>query len=462
MSGLRESAYGYWTSPRAFLWVAAGCALGIGSLVRLPALMASYGGSAFLLVYLLALLTLGLPLLLGEWLLGRWMREDLVSGFQRLGLPSRTEQRWRLLGRMFLIAAALVLSYYSVIAGWSLGYAFRAAAGALQGETDPLRSTERFLRLAQDPERSLSWHTLFMVAVTIVVSHGFKEGIEKTARLLLPVAGLMALLLLLLALQGPGAAPALAQLVEPDFSRLGWRGVLEALQAAFFTLGLGLGAMLALGSYLPASMPLVRYGFAVLLIDTGLSLVVGFAVLSLTLPAGLEGVDSLTALFQLLPTVLPPGLRGQLFATVLYLLIFVVTLLAAAALLEPLTRFLMERQRTSRVFAATTGAVLIWALGIGSLLSFSLLSGLTLLGQTFFGWLQLLTALVLAPLGGLGLGLLLTRVVSREALAAAWGPGEEAWRPAWYGALRYPARLGLIAVVLHACGLFDAVVLLWS
>src|SRR6185295_9312032 len=178
---IRESSYGYWGSNRGFLWVAGGAAIGMGNIARLPYLAGEYGGIIFLLAYVLFLAIVSWPLLVAEWMVGRWTREDLILGLGRLTEAAKVSRLWVLIGALSLIAAVLVLSYYSVIAGWSAAYALRAAGGALQ-HLDREGVQKTFLDLAQDPERSLAWHTIFMVTACIVVAGGVRDGIERTAR----------------------------------------------------------------------------------------------------------------------------------------------------------------------------------------------------------------------------------------------------------------------------------------
>ena len=458
---IRESSFGYWSSQPAFLAVASGAALGIGSSVRVPYLMSEYGGLAFLAVYLLCLLLVGLPILVAEWALGRWMRDELGAGFARLSQTARSSRMWKWLGRLAVIGAVMILSYYSVIAGWSLGYLVRGAGGFL-AERDASEASRIFLKLARDPERSLAWHTLFMVVVTVTVSYGFRDGIERTARKIMPVALLLTLAFTLLAFAMGAPGEALKLILTPDFSRLGWRGAVEALYQAFFTLGLGLGVMMTLGAYLPASVPLVRMGLWVIAADCIFGIAAGAGLMALLAASDIAPTSGLTLIFQSFPQALPEHAGGTWLAILFYLTLFLVTLLAAATLLEPVTRFLMERYRQTRVFAAMGAAMVVWFLGVGSLLSFSEAAELRLFGQNFFEWMQFLTSFVLVPISGLMLCIFVSRVLPRDLSLAVWGPREAALHGAWRFALRYPARLGLVVVLLHGLGLLNWFAALWA
>lgn len=458
---IRESSYGYWSSHRAFAWVAAGAMLGIGNAVRLTYLMSEYGGVLFLGVYLLGIAVVGLPLLLAEWLLGRWMRDDLIAGFRRLTEAANVHRWWTAIGALALLTAVLIFSYYSVIAGWSLAYAFRAASGKF-GEISSAGATSIFLELAQDPERSLSWHTLFILTVCIVVCHGFREGVERAARRLVPVALGIAVLVCWYGLRHGDASAAIDYFIVPHPEKLGWRGVMEALHHAFFTLGLGMGVMMGLGSYLPVAAPIRRVAVAAVLIDTLFSLFVGMAVMAMVLEAGLQPGAGINLMFQTLPLATPDGLGGSLFAAGVYLMMFIVTLASATAMLEPISRYFMDRQRWTRVFAAACAALVIWFLGLGTLLSFSVVQDLRLLGRNFFEWVQWLTTSWFAPLDGLLICIFVVSIMPRDLVRTVWGESRPWLFNAWYGLLHYPARIGLIAVLMYATGLIDWLASLWG
>ncbi|HKY89927.1 MAG TPA: sodium-dependent transporter [Nevskiaceae bacterium] len=458
---IRESSFGYWSSQPAFLAVAAGAALGIGNSARLPYLMSEYGGVVFLAVYLLCLLIVGLPILVAEWALGRWMRDELGAGFARLAQMAHAGRVWKWLGRVGVLGAVLILSYYSVIAGWSLGFLFRGAGGYL-AYREPAELTKIFLHLVRDPERSLAWHTLFMVVVTVIVSHGFRDGIERAARVLLPaVLGLSVLFGAIAWFYGDAFA-AIHDILAPDFSKLGWRGAVEAVYLAFFTLGLGLGTMMTLGAYLPANVPLARTALWVILADTLFGFITGGALMSLVLASGLKPTSGLTLLFQTFPQSLPDSLPGVILAVLYYGILFIVTLLAATSLLEPVTRFLMERYRQTRVFAAVGAALACWVAGLGSLLSFSIADDVKLFGSNFFEWMQFVTSFVIVPVSGLLVCIFISRILQPELSLAVWGPREQVLHRAWRFALRYPARIGLVIVLLHGLGVLDWIARFWG
>ncbi|MGH8456100.1 MAG: sodium-dependent transporter [Stenotrophobium sp.] len=458
---IRESSYGYWSSSRAFVWVAGGAAMGIGNVARLPYLMGEYGGVIFLAAYIAALLVVGLPLLVTEWMLGRWMRDDLIRGFERLALTAKARRAWVLVGALALVSAVLILSFYSVIAGWSAAYAFRGAGGVLSGISAD-SAHHIFLNLAQDPERGLTWHMMFMVIACIIVAHGVREGIEQAARRMAPAAFVLAIALCIYALLRGNSHEALSYLLTPSFSKFGWRGALVAIQQAFFTLGLGMGVMLALGTYLPANAPLKRMALLVIAMDTVFSLIAGFAIFAMIFSAGLQPEPGLALTMEVLPQALPKGMTGSLLATGFYSMLFLVTMCSASALLEPVTRFLQDWQRTTRVFAAASSALVIWFIGLGSLLSFSILGGFQVLGHNFFEWVQYLTASWFAPACGLLICIFASRIMPRELARIAYGESDPWLFGTWMNAMRYPARVALVVLLIYSTGLLDWLAKLWG
>ncbi|MEQ1440537.1 sodium-dependent transporter [Fontimonas sp. SYSU GA230001] len=458
---IRESSHGYWTSSQSFLWVAAGATVGISNLTRVPYLMGEYGGAAFLLVYVLSLIFIAVPLVAAEWMLGRWTRDDLIAGFQRLAEAARAHSGWKVIGVLAMAGAVLILSYYSIIAGWSIAYMFRVAGGGFGGMSETA-ATEVFLELARDPERSLSWHTIFMVVVCIVVAHGFREGIERTATRLMPAAAALIMALCAYAVLARDAGSAVRWLLAPDFSQLGWRGVIEAMNQAFFTMSLGIGVMMNLGVYLPVAAPVKRLALTLMLIDLCFSLLGGIALFTVILAAGLQPAPGLALIFQVLPRSLPQDLGGTLFGVGFFLTLFLVALSSATVLLEPLTRYLIDRLRWTRVFAAASSALIIWYLGLGSLLSFNVLENFQLWGNNFFEWVRFLTASVFAPATGLLICVFVVSIMPRDLVSATWGERDRWLFQAWFYLLRYPARIGLIVILCYASGLLNWLVGLWA
>ena len=447
----------YWSSPSAFVLAAAGAAIGLGSVWRLPALAGEYGGGAFFIVYTLALLGMCLPVLLAQLLLGRGVRGDITASLRGWAETSGQNRWWQGVAYLALLGALLVLSYYSVIAGWSIAYLVRSASGVLDKLSDESLRTS-FLTLVSDPEKGLGWHTIFMVSAVICISHGVRRGLEPVSRAAI-IAAAVALLLLLILVEGDGQlSQAFVYLLKPDFSALGWRGALEALHQAFFSLSLGVGVMIAFGSYLREETSLVQVGLCVLVLHIIFTLVCGLVVTAVLLSAGSQPSLDLKLIFETFPAAAQNGWVVTLFFSVLFL----VTLTTAVGLMEPLVVWIMARFRISRIFAATSTGLVIWFLGLGTLLSFNLLADFTWLDRNVFEWMSHLSSRFILPLVGLLICVFVGRYLPPERLASAWsGTGSRRGFVLWSMALRYPARIGLILVLLYSAGVFTLLDQIW-
>lgn len=461
MSTPRPGAYGYWSSQPAFVLVAAGATIGLGNIFSLPFLLGQYGGGAFLLVYVLALFFVALPLLMAELLIGRRGRANLITTMRVLGDEAQVHWHgvWMALAWLGLLGAGLVLSYFSVIAGWSMAFTIRAAAGMLS-DKNPEAMREILLALVGDPERSLTWHTMFMITATIFVAHG-RAGLERVTRYLVPLAFISLLALIVSAGFAGDLWAGLRVMLTPDFSRLGWEGALEALQQAFFSLALGMGVMVTLGLYLPERVSLPNVGGAIILVDLAFALMSGLAVFGFIFATGEVPTHGVGLVFQQLPLVIGEHPGSQYMLIFLYLSLFVATLTAALGLMEPTVVWLMERNQLSRSMASTMTGVTIWLLGLGTLLSFNAWEGLTFFGKTIYQWIELLTGHILLPLVGVAICVFVSRAMHVEVLREAWGGGNRWSFDVWRFCLRYPARIGLILVLLYSMGLFKLIEHLW-
>ena len=456
---LRASSYGYWSGTPAFVLVATGVVIGLGNIWRLPALAADYGGSAFLVTYLVFLLLVGLPLLISEWVIGRWMRGNVVWGFRHLAKTAKASRWWEALGWMALVSAALVLSYFTVVAGWSIGYIFRAASGSLAA-LNSSTAGETFYALAADAERSLAWHTIFMATVVMFVAHGLRQGLERASLLLVPAMFALVLGLMIYGLTRGESSVGLDAMFGFRPSALGLEGVLAALSQAFFTLSIGLAVMLTLGSYVPNNTRLIGPAVAVVLLDVLFAVMAGVMVYSLV-PTDTVRSGALL-LFEQLPLALAQADTPMGVPLALYTMLLLVGLTSALGLLEPVTLRVMERFNVSRVFSATSAALIIWFIGLLSLLSFNHLAELTPGGRTIAEWILALAGQLVMPLGALGLCVFISRVAPTSLMREAWGDSNAQGFRLWIWALRYPVRIGLIILMIDATGLIDYLMAFWS
>jgi len=451
----------YWSSPRACLIVASAAAIGLGNVWRLPGIAEAYGGAAFLIVYALALLLMGIPVLVAELVLGRRVRGSVVSSIGRWVSASGQNRLWKAMGYMALAGSAIVLSYYSVIAGWSVAYTIRAGAGVLEGlERSGLR--EQFINLAGDAEKGLGWHAIFLCCTTFVVAMGVREGLEPAGKVLLTGAFVIVGLLLAAAAADGDLPGAVAHFTRVDFAALGWRGAIEAIYQAFFSLSLGFGVMVAFGAYLQRETSLFGMAMGITVVDTLFTVLVGTAMTALLLAGDFPLNSGLQLVFEVLPTALNDSLGGWA-STLFFLMLILITLSTAVALMELMVVWVIERWGLSRLAAAMVCAVSVWGLGLGTLLSFNLLADWTWLGRTMFDWLALVSGRVILPLVGLLICVFMGRFLPAEAIIGGWiGSTDDLRFRVWRFLLRYPARIGLILVILNSVGVFEFADWLWG
>jgi neurotransmitter:Na+ symporter, NSS family len=457
----RAGVYGYWSSPRAFVMVAAGATIGFGNMFSLPYLVGHYGGGAFLLAYILCLFFVSLPLIMAELLMGRRGRANVVTTTRVLAQEAQMHipAVWSWMAWLALLGAIFVLSYYSVIAGWSMAFTIRAAAGVLT-DKDPATMREILLSLVGDPERSMTWHTMFMITATIFVAHG-RAGLERVAGYLVPMAFVSLVLLLACALAVGDLTAGLRLLLTPDFSKLGWEGVFEALQQAFFSLALGMGVMMTLGLYMPERVSLPVVAGAVVVVDLIFALISGLVVFAFIFAVGESPTYGVRLVFQQLPLVVGGHNGSQMILIFLYLSLFLATLTSAMGLMEAVVVWLMERYDLSRSMASTATGVAIWFVGLGTLLSFNVWQTLLIFGKTFYQWLELLTGHILLPLIGVGICVFVSRAMHEDVLREAWGGGSRWSFNVWRFCLRYPARMGLVLLLFYSLGVFKLIKYLW-
>lgn len=462
MNGLAAKRW-QWSSSTRFVLVCTAAVVGLSSFWRLPHLIQTDGGGAFLLVYGLALLALGLPLLSGQLLLARATRADLpgvLACWMREAPHSRV---WVWCGALAVVGAALLLACYAVVGGWTLAYGLRAVAGLLD-TTELAQAQARFLDLARDAEKGFGWQLVFLGLVVAAGCRGLRRGVEPVMRTLALLIFIGLLLLLVSALLQPTARAVARTLFMPDFSALGWRGVLEALYQAFFTLSLGTGVIAALGCYLPERAPVVRLALGVLVLDLAATLVLAFALAVLlngsdgSLGSGLEG------LFVALPAALGAAARWQI--TLIYVLVALVALAAAIGLFEPVARLLQRRMRLSRLRASLYAGVAIWVLGLLGLLSFGALADFRWWGMNLYEGMLLAATNIILPTIGLVFCLLLGRVLSQQRLERVWQPhpsrAGHLGFVLWHGSLRYPTRIVLAVVLFYSLGGVALVQWLWD
>ncbi|MGF1643816.1 MAG: sodium-dependent transporter [Thiotrichales bacterium] len=451
----RISLHGQWSSRLAFILAASGSAIGLGNIWKFPYVTGQNGGGAFVLLYLLCIALIGLPIMIAEIMLGRRGRQSPMNTMATLAREEGAPRIWRWLGGMGIAAGVMILSFYSVIGGWTVAYAVKAAANDFAGG-DGASMSALFAAFVGSWERLLLWHTLFMVMTMLVVARGVRGGLERATTLMMPGLLLIMVLLLGYAIAEGDFPRALNYLFNPDFSKLTADSVVVAMGQAFFTLSLGMGAIMMYGSYLPDRVSIARSAVVVALADTAVAILAGLVVFPIVFGFGLATGAGPGLIFETLPIAFGRMPGGAVIGALFFVMLILAAWTSAISIIEPAVAYLVENRGLSRAGAATVAGMVTWALGIGTVLSFNHWAELKLLGKTFFDWMDYLTANVMLPLGGMLIAVFAAWVMKREhalgELQMADGPAFEIW----HVLVRFVAPLGVLLVFLSALGIIRA------
>jgi NSS family neurotransmitter:Na+ symporter len=410
-----------WSSRMAFILAASGSAVGLGNIWKFPYITGENGGGAFVLVYLLCIALIGIPIMIAEVMIGRRGGSSPINSMRQLAQRDGLSKRWIWIGGIGMLASFLILSFYSVIGGWALSYVGNSAGGLFVG-SDTETIGAMFGNLLADPYTLLLWHSVFMVLVIMIVARGLSSGMEKAINILMPVLFALLLVMVGYAMSTDNFAEGFKFLFQPDFSKLTTEGVLTALGHAFFTLSLGMGVMMAYGSYLPKNVSIVKTAVTVSVVDTVVALLAGLAIFPLVFANGLEAGAGPGLIFQTLPLAFGQMSGGVLFGTLFFILLVVAAVTSAISLLEPVVEWFEEQKGISRLTGTLIAGISVWALGILTVLSLNVWSDVHPLGmferfegKTFFDLFDYFTANLIMPLGGLLIALFVGWFMSKQA-----------------------------------------------
>ncbi len=449
----RQSLHGHWSSRLAFILAVAGSAVGLGNVWRFPYVAGENGGGAFVLVYLVCVFAIGLPIMMSEILVGRRGRRNPIGTMALLGEEEAGTSTWRAVGYLGVTAGFLILSFYSVIAGWAIAYVFQGGSGIFAGAT-PERVDEIFTGLISNPFAAGAWHTVFIGITIFVVARGVERGLESAVRVLMPALVALMLLLLGYSMVAGDFARGVVFLFEPRFGELTAGGVLAAMGQAFFTLSVGMGAVMAYGAYLPDDASIGRTSIAVVCADTSIALLSALVIFPIVFQNGLDPASGPGLVFQSLPLAFGQMPGGTVIAVIFFLLLTFAAWTSGISLMEPAVAWLIESRGLTRNRAALTVGLIIWVLGFLTVLSFGPWAQFRFLNGTIFDNIDYLTNNIMLPLGGLAIvtfaGWAMARNSTADELDPEAGTGYRLWRVT----ARYVAPVAVVLVLLNALGLF--------
>lgn len=439
----------HWSSRWAFFLVTIGSAVGLGNIWKFPYMTGTNGGSAFVLVYLACILVIGLPLLMAELMLGRRGQSNPVITMGNLAEEAGVTRWWKLVGVMGVTGALLILSFYSVVAGWILDYTAQAVHGfdGISSET----AGSNFSALLANPLALISWHTLFMAITTAVVARGVTSGIEAANKVLMPTLFIILMVLVVYGFVSADMPAAFAFMFHFNLHDLSAPVVLSAMGHAFFTLSLGMGTIMAYGSYLPRGRSIAGTCLQIALADTVVAILAGLAIFSIVFANGLEPAAGPGLLLQTLPIAFSKMPMGHLMAVLFFLLVVFAAWTSAISLMEPFVSLVNERFGVRRTVAAWSTGVGVWLLGIAVSLSFNEWSGFTISGMGLFDLLDKLTTNIMMPLGGLLVAVFAGWIMRREHVEEEAGMSRLGFMLLRF-VLRFVSPIAIVLIFLHVSG----------
>ncbi|MCW9047244.1 MAG: sodium-dependent transporter [Gammaproteobacteria bacterium] len=457
---VRASIHGQWSNRMVFILAATGSAVGLGNIWKFPYITGENGGGAFVIVYLICIAVIGVPIMMAEVMLGRRGRQSPINTMSALAAEEGRPASWVLLGWLGVTAGFLILSYYSVIAGWALSYVFRTASGVFEGATaDGVSSI--FTNFVSNPESLLAWHTIFMVATMIIVSRGVKHGIERAVSYLMPTLFVLLIILVFYSMSTGHFLEGLDFLFTPDFSKLTASSVLVAMGHAFFTLSLGMGAIMVYGSYLPKATSIAKSSMIIAVADTLVALLAGMVIFPIAFANNLEPGAGPGLIFQTLPIAFGQMEAGVLIGTLFFVLLVFAAWTSSISLIEPAVAWLVENKGISRVAASVWCGFATWLVGIGSVLSFNLWADKTwslslfdevlFENKTFFDTLDGLTANIMLPMGGLFIAIFAGWLMKSESSKKELNSNEKGYN-LWLLLVRVVAPIAVMVVFLNVIG----------
>lgn len=441
-----ENRRGFATSLGAIA-AAAGGAIGLGNIWRFPYTVGVNGGAAFIVVYLLFAFLLGMPVMLCEFTIGRNAQSNVIDAFGRV---SPKHHAWKWIGIMGFVCSMFIYSFYSVVAGWTFHYVILSCKGALVGlPSDEISNVFRnFTAGTWEPLLSMGMILLF---TGIIITAGIEKGIERFAKILMPILFGIMLLLCVRSVSLPNASEGLAFLFHPDFSKLDSRAILSALGQALFSLSIGMGAAMIYGSYIRKEDSLFKTSLAVTAADTFIALLAGIAIFPAVFAFGLSPASGPSLVYEVMPNVFNSMPGGVFFAILFFVLLTIAAVTSTISLMEIPVSYISEKTHFKR--SGITFVVSLVVFGIGTLasLSFGLLADFTIFNHTIFDFLDMVTSTYLMPIGAIGITLYVGWVMPKDKLVSELsneGSLKIGWFKFFYFIIRYIAPLALLIVLV--------------
>ncbi|HDQ02990.1 MAG TPA: sodium-dependent transporter [Deltaproteobacteria bacterium] len=451
MGGFNDNGREHWASRAGFILAAAGSAVGLGNIWRFPYMTGEHGGAAFIIIYLIAIFLIGYPLIVNEMVLGRVTQRNPVGAFKALA----PKTPWWLVGALGVFTGFVILSYYAVVAGWSLAYVYKVVIAT---RTAGIDHTDVFVGHISSLWEPIGWQALFMTLTVGIIAAGVVKGIQRWATILMPVLFIILVMLILRAVTLPGAGEGVAYYMKPDFGEVTGRTLLGAISQAFFSLSLGMGVLITYGSYLSPKDELPANAMCVVGIDTGIALLAGFAIFPAVFALGFQAGAGPGLVFITLPAVFAQMPLGIFFGILFFLLLSIAALTSAISLLEVVTAWLIDEKGWHRKNAAICMGLVIFIVGLPATLGYSALGGFSFpgLGTDLLDTYDWFANSIFLPLGGLLAAIFAGYIWgTRKAIEEA-NKGRTVFALGnWWGFLiRYVVPV--LIIVIMAMGIYDS------
>ncbi len=437
-----------------FLAAAVGSSVGISNIWKFTYVAGANGGGAFVIVYLLAVAFIAFPALIAEFLIGRRGGRSVVGTMNVLSERERISPNWRLYGYMAIVGVFLALSFYMVIAGWTVDYFISILKGNFKG-VDGAGANQLFEKVTGNPMRLIASQATFIALSTVTVAYGIHKGLERILKWLTPALFLILLALLGYAIVEADFAAGVSFLLKPDFSKMTMNTVLMAVGQAFFSLGVGVGVLMTIGAYMDRGSSIVRGAIVVSIADVTAAMCAGLAIFPIVFAFGLSPAEGPGLVFVTLPIAFGQMIGGTYLGGLFFLLMAVAAFTSAVTLMETIVAWLEEATGWSRPKVAAITGFALWFVGLATVFSFNIWSGFHPLGfwepaadKTIFDLLDYLVSNVIMPLGGILLGLLAGWALSREAVMDELGVGNSRFFRYWLFLTRYLVPVAVSFVFL--------------
>ncbi|KKB43013.1 sodium-dependent transporter [Bacillus thermotolerans] len=440
-----------WSSKLGFILAAAGSAIGLGAIWKFPYVAGTSGGGIFLLIFLLFTLLVGLPLLIGEFIIGRSTQKNAIESYKELAPNSA----WHLIGRLGVFTCFVLLSFYSVVGGWILVYIMKGLLGDLSGLSEAEYGA-LFGETISDPIVAVLAQFIFMLITIYVVSKGVNSGIERASQIMMPALFILFLLVIIRSVTLDGAMEGIEFFLKPDLANITPETVLFAMGQSFFALSVGVSVMVTYSSYLAKNESIPQSAISIVLMNLLVAILAGLAIFPAVFAYGLQPNAGPVLIFNVLPTVFNQIPFGVVFLVAFLILFLFATLTSAFSMLEIIVATLSKDNSGERRKFSWIIGLLIFAVGVPSALSYGVLSDITILGKSIFDAADFLVSNILMPLGALLIAIFVPLKIPRQRLIDELSTGSSIGRKifaAWFLLIKYLAPIAIIIVYLDVLGI---------